>query len=70
MNKIKIYTDEDVAIVVSRALKLRGIDAFTTVEQRKCESSDLAQSNYAASMGAVLLTHNVQDFPKIHYEFL
>ena len=70
MSEIKVYTDEDTDIAVSRALKLRGISASTTLDQNRCASSDERQLEYAATRGAVLLTHNVQDFPRIHYEFI
>ncbi len=70
MGKIKVYTDEDVDIAVSKALRLRGLEATTTLEHKRCESSDEEQLEYASSIGAVLLTHNVQDFPGIHYEFM
>jgi len=70
MKRIRIYTDEDVTISVCKALRLRGFEAFATIEENKCESSDEEQLEYATSIAAVLLTHNVQDFPRIHYEFV
>jgi predicted nuclease of predicted toxin-antitoxin system len=70
MGKIKIYTDEDLAIAVSRALRLRGFEAFTTKEQEKSQNSDEEQLGYATSIGSVLLTHNIHDFPRIHYDFM
>ncbi|WP_442891831.1 DUF5615 family PIN-like protein [Dissulfurispira sp.] len=70
MRKIKAYTDEDLDIAVSKVLKLRGFEASTTIEHGKSGSSDEEQLVYAASIGSVLLTHNVQDFPRIHYEFM
>ncbi len=70
MGKIKVYTDEDLDIAVSKALILRGFEASTTIEHGKSGSSDEDQLIHAASIGAVLLTHNVQDFPRIYYEFM
>lgn len=70
MDKVKIYTDEDLAIAISRALRLRGFKAYTTIDQGRANSSDEEQIEYATSIGAVLLTHNVQDFPRIHHEFM
>src|SRR4030065_2866623 len=70
MGKIKIYTDEDVAISVCKVLRLRGFEAYSTIEKDRCESTDEEQLEYATSMEAILLTHNVQDFPRIHYEFM
>lgn len=34
MEKIKIYTDEDVSIAVCKALRLRGFEVYATVEKR------------------------------------
>lgn len=70
MKKIKIYTDEDVPNAIAKALKRRGYEAFTTPERNKCGTSDLEQIEYATSLQAVILTHNVHDFPKLHYEII
>ena len=70
MAKIRVYTDEDLDISISKALRLRGFKVWTTIEQKRCKSSDEEQLEYATSIGAVLLTYNVQDFPRIHYEFM
>lgn len=68
--KIKIYTDEDVAGAVVKALRRRGYEALTTPECNRCGSTDENQLRYATSLGASILTHNVHDFPRIHYDFL
>ena len=70
MEKIKIYTDEDVAISVCKVLRLRGFEAYATIEKDRCESTDDEQLEYATSMESILLTHNVRDFPRIHYEYM
>lgn len=70
MEKIKIYTDEDVAISVCKVLRLRGFEAYSTIEKDRCESMDEEQLEYATSIEAILLTHNVRDFPRIHYEYM
>jgi hypothetical protein len=70
MGKNKVYTDEDVDIAVSTALKLRGFEASTTLDHRKSGNPDEEQLIYATSIDAVLLTHNIQDFPRMHYEFM
>lgn len=70
MDKIKVYTDEDMALTVSKALRLRGFIACTTFEEGKSSNMDEEQLEYATSIGATLLTHNVQDFPRLHYEFM
>lgn len=70
MGEIKVYTDEDIDIDFSKALKLRGFEASTALDHERCKSKDEGQLEYATSIGAVLLTHNVQDFPRTHYEFM
>ena len=64
---VKIYTDEDVTNLVAEALKRRGIKAWTTPEKDNRGLTDIEQISYATSLGACLLTHNVEDFPRIHY---
>jgi len=70
MASINIYTDEDVTKAVARALRRRGYEASTNPEHDNCGIPDEDQLRYATSIGAVLLTHNVQDFPRIHYDFM
>lgn len=68
--QIKLYTDEDVANAVAKALKRRGYDIMTTSEHGNYEFTDEGQLEFANSLGAVILTHNVQGFPRIHYQFM
>ena len=68
--QIKIYTDEDVAGAIAKALRRRGVEASTTAEHGNFELTDEEQLKFATSIGATILTHNVQDFPRIHYEFM
>lgn len=70
MGEISVYTDEDMDIAVSKALRLRGFEASATLDHNRCESTDEEQLEFATSIEAVLLTHNVQDFPRIHYELM
>ncbi|MEW6417423.1 MAG: DUF5615 family PIN-like protein [Nitrospirota bacterium] len=58
MGKIKIYTDEDVALAISKALRLRGFESYTTTDQSRSKNSDEEQLEYATSIEAVLLTHS------------
>lgn len=69
-SQLAAYTDEDVAKAVAKALKRRGVKASTTPEHGNFELSDEEQLKFATSIGAALLTHNVKDFPRIHYEFM
>ena len=68
--QIKIYTDEDVAGAIAKALKRRGFEVSTTPEHGNSELTDEEQLEFATSIRAAILTHNVQDFPRIHYKFM
>jgi predicted nuclease of predicted toxin-antitoxin system len=68
--QIKIYTDEDIASAIAKALRRRGFEASTTPEHGNFELTDEEQVKLAASIGAAILTHTVKDFPRIHYEFM
>jgi predicted nuclease of predicted toxin-antitoxin system len=68
--QIKIYTDEDIASGIAKALKRRGFEVSTTPEYGNFEFTDEKQLAFATSIEATILTHNVQDFPRIHYEFM
>lgn len=70
MNPISIYTDEDVPSALAKALKRRGLHASTTSEHGNFSLEDEEQLAFATSIGAVMFTHNVADFPRIHCEFL
>ena len=70
MPRIKIYADEDIDVAVSKALRLRGIKASSTLESKNLGCTDLQQLQYAASQKAVLLTHNISDFARIHYDYI
>jgi hypothetical protein len=68
--QITVYTDEDVPIALVEALKRRGFNASSTWEKRNFSLADEEQLRFAKSIEAVFLTHNVKDFPRIHYEFM
>lgn len=67
---ISVYTDEDVANAVAESIRRRGYQVLTTPDRGNFELTDEDQLKFATSIGAVLLTHNVKDFPRIHHEFM
>ena len=69
-SSIKIYTDQDVTNAVANALKRREIQAWTTPERGNRGLTDKEQIDFATEQEAALLTHNVEDFPRLHYEFI
>ena len=61
-----IYCDEDVPAAVRRGLVRLGIDTTSAASESKLGLQDQDQLDYAISFSRVLLTHNVEDFPRIH----
>ncbi len=70
MTEIKIYVDEDVHGLIAKALRLRGWDVLTTLEAGKTAATDEDQLRFASEKGLAILSYNVADFPRLHYEFL
>jgi hypothetical protein len=70
MAAIKLYLDEDVHHLIAQALRLRGWTALTTVEAGRQGSRDLEQLHFATASGYTMLTYNVADFPRLHYELI
>jgi hypothetical protein len=68
--QLSVYTDEDVSAAVAEALRRRGFKAWSTQECGNFKFDDDEQLRFAGSLHAILLTHNVKDFPRIHYEFI
>lgn len=62
--------DEDVHTLIAHALRLRGWEALTTVEAGRQGSSDLDQIRFATEKGYAILSYNVADFPRLHYEII
>jgi hypothetical protein len=65
-----IYLDEDVHVFLAEALRLRGYTALTTEQAGRRGTSDAGQLRFAAEQRHVLLTYNVGDFARLHYELL
>jgi hypothetical protein len=70
MTAIKIYLDEDVHTFIAHALRLRGWDVLTTQEAQQREANDLEQIAFATEQGYAILSYNVRDFPRLHYELV
>ena len=70
MAAIRVYLDENVHLFIADALRLRGWDTLTTQEAGRRRATDPEQLRFAARQGWALLTYNVQDFPRLHYELL
>ena len=68
MTAIKVYLDEDVHPSIADALRLRGWRALTTIEASRQGSGDIDQIRFAAENGCAIVSYNVADFPRLHYE--
>lgn len=66
--EIKVYLDEDVHAFIAEALHLRGWEALTTREAGRRGASDLDQIEFATKHGYAILTYNVSNFPRHHFE--
>ena len=70
MAVVRLYLDEDVHTFIANALQLRGYEATTTLDQRRLGAEDPEQLEFTQEYGYTLVTYNVQDYPRLHYEWL
>src|ERR1044071_8276996 len=71
MTTIHLYVDEDsMDRALIRALRARGVDVNTALEDGMIERSDQEHLAYATAPGRVLYTCNVADFYHLHTSFL
>ena len=70
MANIRLYLDEDVEVFLADAVRRRGYEATTARDCGNLSISDLAQITFARRRGFTILTYNVRDFPRLHYEIL
>lgn len=70
MTAARVYLDEDVHTFIADALRLRGWEALTTAEAGRRGATDPDQITFATARGYAILTYNVRDFPRLHYELL
>ena len=53
-----------------RALRARGVDVTTALDEGMIERSDSEHLDYATAQGRVLYTFNVGDFYRLHISYL
>lgn len=70
MAAVRLYLDEDVHTFIAEAVQLRGYEATTTRDQRRLGAEDPDQLAFTHQRGYTLVTYNVQDYPRLHYEWL
>jgi len=67
--RVKLYLDHDISYRLAEQLRARGYDAIGAWEVGKAHLSDVAQLEYAAKQGRVLVTCNAQDFVPLYIEW-
>ena len=70
MASIQFFTDEDVYGAVATQLQNSGFDAVSTPDADRLGVSDESQLAWAAQENRVLVTFNVSDFARLHYQWL
>jgi hypothetical protein len=69
--KIRLYFDEDAMDGdLVHALRIRGIDVTSALEQEMVRRSDTDHLEFARSQGRVLYSFNIGDFQQLHSEHL
>ncbi len=69
MTPIRIFTDEDVYGPLASRLRALGFDAISTPEAGRLGQDDPSQPAWAAGEGRALMTFNVSDFARLHYDW-
>jgi predicted nuclease of predicted toxin-antitoxin system len=68
---IRLYMDEDsMDRALLRALRARGVDSSTALEEGMIERDDVEHLDYATAQGRALYTLNVADFYRLHLSYL
>lgn len=62
MDKITLYLDEDIRVLLADILRQRGYDAIHVLEANRDGLTDSEQLSYAVSQKRTILTHNIRDF--------
>lgn len=71
MSRVRLYVDEDAAQdAVVAGLRQRGIDVLTILDAGMASASDDQQLEFAAADGRCLYSLNVDDFCRLHKEWL
>ena len=69
--RIRLYFDEDsMDKALVRALRSRGVDVTTALEENMIEQADEEHLGFATTQGRVLYSFNVGDFCRIHTAWL
>lgn len=68
---VRLYIDEDsMNRALVRALRARGVDVTTALDEGMVEREDAEHLNYATQQGRVLYSFNAGDFYDLHTTYL
>lgn len=68
---IRLYIDEDsMNRALVRALRARGVDVTTALDEGMIERGDAEHLDYAREQGRVLYSFNVGDFYRLHTAYV
>jgi hypothetical protein len=70
MTAIRFFTDEDIYGSVTAKLREKGFDSVSTPGADRLGETDESQLAWAAQEGRVILTFNVDDFARLHVDWL
>jgi hypothetical protein len=69
--RVRLYIDEDsMDRSLVRALRTRGVDVTTALDEGMIERSDREHLDYATGQGRVLYSFNRRDFYRLHTLYL
>jgi predicted nuclease of predicted toxin-antitoxin system len=66
----RFYLDEDINVLLKQALINRGADVLSTLKAGNTGNKDEEQLIYATNENRIIITHNIEDFVKLHEKFL
>jgi uncharacterized protein with PIN domain len=68
---IRLYCDEDsMDQDLVRALRVRGLDVTTALEEKMIKREDEQHLDYATQQGRVLFSFNRSDYYRLHTQYL
>src|SRR5262249_38033727 len=62
----QLFIDEDIPRPIALMLRQFGHDVVTTEDAGRKSAGDPSQLAYAASIGRIIITHNMKDYKRLH----
>lgn len=67
---IALYFDENVTVQIAKTLARRGYDVLTALDAEVLGESDERQFEFAVSQARAIVTHDRDDFLRLHLHYL